>query len=60
MIERYTADNAEALAQLTAMEPIGRLGQPEEVADVMVRLCSDEASFVTGVAMPVDGAMVAQ
>ena len=37
------------------MEPIGRMGNPEEVAEAVVGLCSDAASFVTGIAMPVDG-----
>jgi NAD(P)-dependent dehydrogenase (short-subunit alcohol dehydrogenase family) len=40
--------------------PMGRLGQPEEVADVVAFLASDEARFVTGVAMPVDGGYVAK
>jgi NAD(P)-dependent dehydrogenase (short-subunit alcohol dehydrogenase family) len=42
-------------AFLETLHPIGRLGQPEEVAAVAAFLASDEASFVTGVAMPVDG-----
>ncbi|MEL0112291.1 MAG: SDR family oxidoreductase [Rickettsiales bacterium] len=52
---------AERLAQgggrdfLIDLHPIGRLGQPEEVAKVAAFLAGDEASFVTGVAMPVDG-----
>lgn len=39
--------------------PMDRAGQPEEVADVVVRLCSDDASFVTGVGVPVDGGKTA-
>lgn len=37
------------------LQPIGRLGEPEEVANAAVWLCSEKASFVTGVALPVDG-----
>jgi len=40
--------------------PMGRLGQPGEVADVVAFLASDDARFVTGVAMPVDGGYVAK
>lgn len=40
--------------------PAGRLGKPEEVAEVVVWLCSDAASYVTGHTMVVDGAMIAQ
>jgi NAD(P)-dependent dehydrogenase (short-subunit alcohol dehydrogenase family) len=40
---------------LLDLHPIGRLGQPEEVAKVAAFLASEDASFVTGVAMPVDG-----
>lgn len=42
-----------------AMEPVGRLGTPEEMAEVAAWLCSDRASFVTGHAMAADGGMVA-
>jgi len=45
---------------VSGMQPMGRLGTPEEVAQVVVWLCSDSASFVTGQALPVDGGMVAQ
>ena len=41
-------------------EPIGRLGRPEEIGEAVAWLCSDAASFVTGVAIPVDGGMVAR
>ncbi len=45
---------------LEAGEPVGRMGRPEEIAESVVWLCSDAASFVTGVAMAVDGGWVAQ
>ncbi len=45
---------------IKAREPVGRMGQPEEIAEAVVWLCSDAASFVTGVAMAVDGGFVTQ
>jgi NAD(P)-dependent dehydrogenase (short-subunit alcohol dehydrogenase family) len=49
----------EGRAQIIAKQPIGRFGEPEEVAGAVVWLCSDAASFVTGVAFSVDGGYVA-
>lgn len=46
--------------RLAAAEPIGRLGQPEEVAEAVVWLSSDAASFVTGHTMTIDGGLYAQ
>lgn len=45
---------------LEALHPIGRLGRPEEVANVVSFLASDDASFVNGAALLVDGGYVAQ
>ncbi len=45
---------------IEAREPVGRMGQPEEIAEAVVWLCSDAASFVTGTAMSVDGGFVTQ
>ncbi len=45
---------------LVAAHPIGRLGQPEEVAELVVWLASDKASFVTGAYYPVDGGYLAR
>ena len=40
--------------------PAGRMGNPKEIAQAIVWLCSDEASFVTGTIVPVDGGMIAR
>jgi NAD(P)-dependent dehydrogenase (short-subunit alcohol dehydrogenase family) len=59
MTERGLRD-PELRAHLIASEPIGRVGTPEEIAEAVVWLCSDAASFVTGHTMTVDGGYVAQ
>ncbi|WP_281753746.1 SDR family oxidoreductase [Neptunitalea chrysea] len=46
--------------RLTALHPIGRLGEPEEVAELFLWLASDKASFVTGAYYPVDGGYLAK
>jgi NAD(P)-dependent dehydrogenase (short-subunit alcohol dehydrogenase family) len=43
-----------------ANQPINRLGQPEEIATTVLWLCSPGASFVVGIALPVDGGYTAQ
>ena len=53
-------NNPERRARIIASEPMGRIGTPEEVAEAVVWLCSDAASFVTGHTMTVDGGYVAQ
>jgi NAD(P)-dependent dehydrogenase (short-subunit alcohol dehydrogenase family) len=52
-------DPAKAMAKLTAQIPIGRLGQPREVADTVVWLLSEASSFTTGSEILVDGGLVA-
>jgi len=60
MVERFTRGDAEAEAAMVAMEPIGRMGTPEEIADAVLWLCSDGASFMAGHPLVVDGGFVAR
>ena len=53
-------DDPESQARLMAKEPIGRVGRPEEIAEAVIWLCSESASFVTGHAMAVDGGWTAE
>ena len=48
------------MALMIASEPVGRMGDPTEVAAAVVWLCSDAAAFVTGHTMAVDGGYLAQ
>jgi NAD(P)-dependent dehydrogenase (short-subunit alcohol dehydrogenase family) len=59
MVERLTGGAEEGKAKVAKWQPVGRLGQPSEIAATAVWLCSDQASFVTGHAMPVDGGIMA-
>jgi NAD(P)-dependent dehydrogenase (short-subunit alcohol dehydrogenase family) len=54
-----TAAMGEALDQLAAAGPAGRPGRPEEIADAIVFLATEEASFVHGAVLPVDGGRIA-
>jgi NAD(P)-dependent dehydrogenase (short-subunit alcohol dehydrogenase family) len=60
MVQRSEEDDPETMEQTKAATPIGRLGQPEEIGDAAVWLCSDDASFVTGETLVIDGGYVAQ
>ena len=53
-------DDPNRLESTTARHPLGRLGQPEEIANAILFLVSEDASFITGVALPVDGGYTAQ
>ncbi|HET8662683.1 MAG TPA: SDR family NAD(P)-dependent oxidoreductase [Nocardioides sp.] len=50
----------EYLEAIVAQHPMGRLGRPDEVASAIVFLASDDASFITGAVLPVDGGFLAQ
>lgn len=54
----YPGREAEMFEKLSAAQPIGRMASPDEVAALALYLCSDEASFVTGCAYPLDGGAV--
>jgi NAD(P)-dependent dehydrogenase (short-subunit alcohol dehydrogenase family) len=60
MVSRSTGDKKEIIEQYENLEPMGRLGNPEEVAEAVIWLCSDQASFITGHSMMVDGGWTAK
>jgi len=60
MVDRYVNGDERVRRSLAESEPMGRLGNPSEVADAVYWLASDRATFVTGVALPVDGGWLAQ
>ncbi len=60
MVARLLDESGIGEQSLVAQEPMDRLGEPREIADAVAWLLSDEASFVTGVALPVDGGYFAQ
>ena len=55
MMGRFTGGTPEGRAKVISEEPIGRMGQPEEIANAVLWLCSDAASFVVGHALVADG-----
>jgi NAD(P)-dependent dehydrogenase (short-subunit alcohol dehydrogenase family) len=59
MMGRFTGGTDEGRAAVIAQEPIGRMGQPDEIAAAVLWLCSDEAAFTVGHAMVVDGGQTA-
>lgn len=59
MVDRITGKDKVAEKQFESQEPVGRMGQPEEVASAVIWLCSEGASFVTGHALAVDGGWIA-
>ena len=56
--KNYPGKEKEMFDKLSKSQPIGRMGTPEEVANLAVYLCSDEASFITGTNFPIDGGSI--
>ena len=55
MMDRFSGGTPEGRERVIALEPVGRMGKPEEIAAAVVWLCSDAAAFVVGHAMVIDG-----
>jgi len=55
LAKNYPGREEEMFDKLSATQPIGRMGTPQEVADLALYLCSDEAAFATGTDYPIDG-----
>lgn len=58
LAKNYPGQEAEMFEKLSKTQPIGRMAKPEEVANLALYLCSDEASFVTGTDYPIDGGFI--
>jgi len=56
--KNYAGQEAEIFEKLSKTQPIGRMGQPDEVASLALYLCSDEAGFITGCDYPIDGGFI--
>jgi len=57
-VNEQWVDNEQIKQRITSGIPLGRIADPEEVAEVILWLCSDAASYVTGVTLPVDGGYI--
>ena len=58
LAKNYPGKEAEMFEKLSQSQPIGRMGKPEEIANLILYLCSDEASFITGSDYPIDGGFI--
>jgi NAD(P)-dependent dehydrogenase (short-subunit alcohol dehydrogenase family) len=55
LARNFPGREAEVFQRLSRAQPVGRMGKPEEVAALVLYLCSDEAAFVTGSIYDIDG-----
>ena len=60
LAEQATQGAQTSTQMMAPLHPMGRIGTPQEIAELIVWLCSPRASFVTGTAIPIDGGYVAQ
>lgn len=58
LAKNYPGKEAEMFEKLSRTQPIGRMARPEEIASLILYLCSDEASFITGCDYPIDGGFI--
>lgn len=58
LAKNYPGKEAEMFAKLSQTQPIGRMAKPEEIAALILYLCSDEAAFITGCDYPIDGGFI--
>ena len=56
--KNYPGKEAEMFEKLSKSQPIGRMGKPEEVANLILFLCSEEAAFITGCDYHIDGGFI--
>ncbi|MCC9168207.1 SDR family NAD(P)-dependent oxidoreductase [Pontibacter harenae] len=58
LAKNYPGQEDEMFAKLSKTQPIGRMGKPDEISKLILYLCSDEASFITGNDYPIDGGFI--
>ena len=58
LAENYPGKEKEMFKKLSKTQPIGRMGKPEEIANLALFLCSNEAEFITGTDYPIDGGRI--
>ena len=58
LAKTYPGKEKEMFEKLAKTQPIGRMGRPEEIAHLVLYLCSDEAAFITGCDYPIDGGFI--